>query len=96
MINGPRRSRIGWNPTEIEASKVGKPRKTPGFPGHRFPLDAAAADRYQALAERGPTRGLRGLGRAAHRLRRQLVASTNRIADATRRLDRKLAPLVDL
>ena len=36
MINGPRRSRIGWNPTEIEASKVGKTRKTPGFPGHRF------------------------------------------------------------
>ena len=32
MINGPRRSRIDWNPTEIEASKVGKPRKTPGFP----------------------------------------------------------------
>ena len=36
MINGPRRSRIDWNPTEIEASKVGKTRKTPGFPGHRF------------------------------------------------------------
>ena len=35
MINGPRRSRIDWNSTEIEASKVGKPRKTPGFPGHR-------------------------------------------------------------
>ena len=36
MINGLRRSRIDWSPTEIEASKVGKTRKTPGFPGHRL------------------------------------------------------------
>ena len=35
MINGPRRSRIGPKLTEIRASKVGKTRKTPGFPGHR-------------------------------------------------------------
>ena len=41
MINGPRRSRIGPKLTEIEASKVGKTRKTPGFPGHRYLGDAA-------------------------------------------------------
>ena len=35
MINSPRRSRIGPKLTEIRVSKVGKTRKTPGFPGHR-------------------------------------------------------------
>ena len=40
MIDGLRRSRIGWNPTEIEASKVGKTRKTPGFPGRRLEMVA--------------------------------------------------------
>ena len=34
MINGPRSSRIDWNPTEIRASKVEKPRVFSGFPGH--------------------------------------------------------------
>ena len=34
MINGPRRSRIGWNSTEIEASKVRKRRRFSGFPRH--------------------------------------------------------------
>ena len=42
MINGPRRSRIDPKLTEIRASKVGKPRKTPGFPGHRFHYVEAA------------------------------------------------------
>ena len=62
MINGPRRSRIGWNSTEIEASKVRKPRVFSGFPGHcaraaflsplslrRRPLTRTATPRYIAL-----------------------------------------------
>ena len=48
MINGPRRSRIDWNSTEIEASKVGKTRKTPGFPVHRLFVDHVLVHRLDA------------------------------------------------
>ena len=44
MINGPRRSRIDWNSTEIEASKVRKPRGFSGFPGHCVALELDARD----------------------------------------------------
>ena len=70
MINGPRRSRIGSNPTEIEASKVGKTRKTPGFPGHRHPLKTvlSRANRvgmmYAPLAYSNPHLFREGLGYA--------------------------------
>ena len=39
---------IGPKLTEIEASKVGKTRKTPGFPGHRWPRTV-----YDARGSRG-------------------------------------------
>ena len=73
MINGPRRSRIDWNPTEIEASKVRKPRvdseraRPPGTRAFSFAGDKLARiwdARYDAS---GDARGRLVLRLEGHR-----------------------------
>ena len=64
MINGPRRSQIDWNPTEIEASKVRKRRTfSRGF------SDAERGDLAPHALELAPDVGLDGRDRRRGRAR---------------------------
>ena len=60
-----------------------------------FPTDNDVLDACADLASRGPERGLKGLGRAAHKLRKHLKNAIKARRDENAKLKTHLNPLVD-